>query len=134
MACPPRRPRLNSLTDEALPFPRGAGSPPPGNPAPGADHAPRNPRRRLEDDLGLDLDDAGLRVERATYAYSFLAPAAAALACVDRIRSGRRPATESDVERRALDRVFAPLAAVERRLLTHVDIPVGTSVVALATR
>ena len=30
--------------------------------------------------------------------------------------------------------VFAPLATAERRLLTHVDLPVGTSLVVLATR
>jgi SAM-dependent methyltransferase len=78
--------------------------------------------------------DAGLTVRRATYAYSFLAPPAAVLGWVERAR--RRPATNtaSDVERRALDRVFAPLAALERRVLARRDVPIGTSAVILATR
>ncbi|MFI5046683.1 MAG: class I SAM-dependent methyltransferase [Acidimicrobiia bacterium] len=94
-------------------------------------HGQRRYRRRPLSDL---LTAAGLHVLRATYAYSFLTPAAAALAAADRVRSGHSAATASDVERRTLDRVFAPLAAAERRLLTHVDVPVGTSVAVLATR
>jgi SAM-dependent methyltransferase len=94
-------------------------------------HGRRRYRRQALRDL---LTDAGLRVERATYAYSFLAPAAAGLAAADRLRRDPPPTHESDVERRGLDAVFAPLAAGERRLLTRTDLPVGTSVIALATR
>jgi ubiquinone/menaquinone biosynthesis C-methylase UbiE len=98
-------------------------------------HGQRRYRRRR---LGDQLTRAGFRIERATYAYSFLVPAAAVLAGSDRLRAGsssaRATATASDVERRALDRAFAPLAAAERRLLARVDVPVGTSVVLLATR
>ena len=69
-------------------------------------HGQRRYRRRPLRDL---LTAAGLQVRRATYAYSFLTPAAAALATADRLRPGRAPAAESDVERRALDRgVRAP--------------------------
>ena len=77
---------------------------------------------------------AGLTVQRCTYAYSFLAPPAAALGA--RRPAATRGASEpagSDVDKRALDRVFAPLAARERRWLAHHDVPVGTSVVLLAT-
>ncbi len=81
---------------------------------------------------------AGFHVDRCTYAYSFLAPAAAGLALKDRATSTHAPAaeldSESDVERRTLDRVFAPLADAERRVLSRVDLPVGTSVVLLATK
>jgi hypothetical protein len=42
--------------------------------------------------------------------------------------------TGSDVERRALDRLFAPLAKAERRWLARHDVAVGTSVVVVATR
>jgi ubiquinone/menaquinone biosynthesis C-methylase UbiE len=77
---------------------------------------------------------AGLTVQRCTYAYSFLAPPAATLGTLDRLRGRREEPAGSDVDRRALDRVFAPLAARERRWLTHHDLPVGTSVVLLATR
>ncbi|HMF05307.1 MAG TPA: methyltransferase domain-containing protein [Acidimicrobiia bacterium] len=77
---------------------------------------------------------SGLRVRRATYAYSFLAPPAAVLAKLE--RRGTRPPQEtgSDVDRRVLDPVFAPLAQAERRWLTRHDVAVGTSVVVLATR
>jgi SAM-dependent methyltransferase len=77
---------------------------------------------------------AGLQVERATYAYSFLAPPAAALGAFDRLRDRRHTPAGSDVDKRALDRVFAPLAAAERRWLAHHDVAWGTSVVVLATR
>ncbi len=76
---------------------------------------------------------AGLTVQRCTYAYSFLAPPAATLGAVDRLRGRREEPAGSDVDKRALDRVFAPLAARERRWLAHHDLPVGTSVVLLAT-
>lgn len=76
--------------------------------------------------------DAGLTERRATYAYSFLAPPAAALGLVDRVRTA--PPSESDVERRTLDRAFAPMARAERRLIRRHDIPFGTSAVLLATR
>ncbi len=76
----------------------------------------------------------GLEVRRVTYAYSFLAPPAAALAVMDRLRPRAEPSGQSDVERRALDRVFAPLAVGERAALRHLDVPFGTSVVMLATK
>ena len=77
---------------------------------------------------------AGLVVERATYAYSFLAPPAAALGLFDRVRRRRHTPAGSDVDKRTLDRVFGPLAAAERRWLGHHDVAWGTSVVVLATR
>ena len=77
---------------------------------------------------------AGLTVRRCTYAYSFLAPPAATLGAVDRLRRRREEPAGSDVDKRALDRVFGPLAERERRWLAHHDVPVGTSVVLLATR
>src|SRR6185503_10498181 len=80
-------------------------------------------RRYRRADLVQQARDNHLSVERATYAYSFLAPPAAVLGGLERVR--RRPvtsttdttdattttaATESDVERRSLDRAFAPMA------------------------
>lgn len=77
---------------------------------------------------------AGLQVQRSTYAYSFLAPPASALSLADRVRD--RPATEtgSDVEKRALDTVFARLARAERRWVSRHAAPFGTSALVLATR
>jgi ubiquinone/menaquinone biosynthesis C-methylase UbiE len=76
---------------------------------------------------------AGLRVERSTYAYSFLAPAALGLAAADRVRP-RQQRAASDVERRGLDRVFSPLATAERRWLRRRRVPFGTSALVVASR
>ena len=86
-------------------------------------------------DLATLAVDAGLRVHRATYAYSFLAPPAAALHVLERRAIDGPPGDRgSDVQRRALDRVFAPLAAAERRWLARHDVPVGTSAIVVATK
>ena len=91
-------------------------------------------RRYRRAELAGLAERAGLRVRRATYAYSFLAPPAAALAVLERRGSQTADETGSDVERHALDRVFAPLAKAERRWLARRDVPVGTSVAVVATR
>ncbi|HEX9467483.1 MAG TPA: class I SAM-dependent methyltransferase [Acidimicrobiia bacterium] len=103
-------------------------------------------RRYRRQGLTQLAHEAGLTVRRATYAYSFLAPPAAALGWLERVRRrslspselklelGSTSSPASDVERRSLDRVFAPLATLERRVLARRDVPIGTSVVILATR
>jgi ubiquinone/menaquinone biosynthesis C-methylase UbiE len=91
-------------------------------------------RRYRRAELAGMAERAGLRVHKATYAYSFLAPPAAALAVVERRKAAVPADAGSDVERRALDRVFAPLADVERRWLARHRVPFGTSVVVVATR
>ena len=98
-------------------------------------------RRYRRAELEQRVHDHGLTLERATYAYSFLAPPAALLGAVERLRprahdprdmapDGR---VESDVERRSLDSAFAPLAGVERRWLMRHDVPFGTSVIVVAS-
>lgn len=95
-------------------------------------HSLRRYRRR---DLVSLAVHAGLRVQRSTYAYSFLAPPAAVLHVLDRRKLAGTPADQdSDTERRALDSIFAPLAAAERRWLARHDVPVGTSVAVVATK
>jgi SAM-dependent methyltransferase len=91
-------------------------------------------RRYRRAELSTLVTGAGLTVARATYAYSFLAPPAAGLGAIDRLRHRRDVPAGSDVEKRALDRVFAPLADRERKWLAGHDLPFGTSVVLLATR
>ncbi len=113
----------------------------------GHDDVVHGKRRYRRGRLRALVEAAGLRTERATYAYSFLAPPAAALGTLDRLRRPSHGAAgspdapdapdapdESDVDRRALDRVFAPLAAQERRWLAHHDVAVGTSLFLLATK
>ncbi|HEY5164742.1 MAG TPA: class I SAM-dependent methyltransferase [Acidimicrobiia bacterium] len=87
--------------------------------------------RRAE--LAALASEAGLAVRRATYAYSFLTPPAAALSVADRLRPRADRAAGSDVERRWLDGLFEPLARLERRRLRHADLPFGTSAIVLAT-
>ncbi|MBA2327131.1 MAG: class I SAM-dependent methyltransferase [Actinobacteria bacterium] len=95
-------------------------------------HSLRRYRRRSLADL---TRAAGLRVERATYAYSFLAPAAAVLHVAERRKLAEPPGDKgSDTERRRLDGVFAPLGRVERRWLARHNLPVGTSAVVVATK
>ena len=84
--------------------------------------------------LSVLAERAGLRVERSTYAYSFLAPPAYGLALADRVRNKPAQETGSDVEKRWLDRVFAPLAGAERRWLNEHRVPFGTSAVVVASR
>jgi SAM-dependent methyltransferase len=91
-------------------------------------------RRYRSAELSALVTSAGLTVGRATYAYSFLAPPAAALGAIDRLRHRRDVPAGSDVDKRALDRVFALLADRERKWLAGHDLPFGTSVVLLATR
>jgi len=88
-------------------------------------------RRR---DLAALAVAAGLTVQRATYAYSFLTPPAAVLSLTDRLRPRTVGTAGSDVDRRWLDPVFEPLARLERRRLRHHDVPFGTSAIVVATR
>jgi SAM-dependent methyltransferase len=90
-------------------------------------------RRYRRAELAGLAEQAGLRVRRATYAYSFLFPPAAVLGLVDRLRPHPPAGKPSDVEKRTLDRVFAPLARVERRVLQSSDIPFGSSAIVVAT-
>jgi SAM-dependent methyltransferase len=74
-------------------------------------------------------ETAGLRVQRATAAYSFLVPPAAAVKLVER----GEPSSDVGRAENGLGGVFPALAGAERRLLRHVDLPVGLSAVVLAT-
>ncbi len=107
---------------------------------------PANPRlRRAHDDVVHGhrryrlpcLEDlfrsAGLEVRRATHAYSFLVPPAFLLALANRIRTPSPGDATSDLERDRLAWLFAPLAALERRILQRTDVPTGLSAVVLAS-
>lgn len=87
-------------------------------------------RRFARRDLAQLLAGSGLRLERATGAYSFLVPAAAAKTALERGR------TASDLDRnpRGLGGALPAAASLERRLLRRVDLPAGLSVVAVGRR
>lgn len=91
-------------------------------------------RRFRRHELASLLTRAGLDVDRCTYACSFLVPPAAALALRDRVTAAPSRRHRSDVDRRGLDTVLAPLAERERRWLRHHDLSFGTSAVVTATR
>jgi SAM-dependent methyltransferase len=94
-------------------------------------HGRRRFRRR---ELSSLLERAGLDVDRCTYACAFLAPPAAALALWERVGPTTSRQPRSDVDRRTLDPVLAPLAERERQWLRHHDLPLGTSAIVTATR
>ena len=87
-------------------------------------------RRFSRRDLADLLVGNGLRVERATGAYSFLVPAAAAKMLLE------RGETSSDLDRNAsgLGGVLSAVASVERRVVRRIDLPAGLSVLAVARR
>ena len=76
------------------------------------------------------LTDAGLVVERATGAYSFLVPPAAVKAILE------RGDTASDLDRNesGLGGALSAAAQAERALLRRVSLPFGLSVVAVARK
>lgn len=94
-------------------------------------HALRRYRRR---DLEALVQAAALEVRRSTYAYSFLAVPAAALALAWRARPKPVAEAGSDVDRQSMGRLFDRLAATERRWLQRRRVPFGTSAVVLAAK
>ncbi len=78
-------------------------------------------------DLRALLTESGMRVERATGAFSFLVPAAAAKAAVER----GRMASDLDESPSGLGGVFGRMATAERALLRRVSLPAGLSVLAV---
>jgi ubiquinone/menaquinone biosynthesis C-methylase UbiE len=91
------------------------------------DRVTHTARRFSLSDLRSLLTENGLRVERATGAYSFLVPAAAAKAIVER----GRVASDLDGHHDGLGGLLGRAAALERRLLRHVSLPAGLSVLAV---
>jgi SAM-dependent methyltransferase len=87
-------------------------------------------RRFSRRDLADLVVGAGLDLERSTGAYSFLVPPAAAKMLLE------RGETSSDLDRNpgGLGGALGATASVERRLLRHVDLPAGLSVLAVGRR
>ncbi|MGD9702721.1 MAG: class I SAM-dependent methyltransferase [Acidimicrobiia bacterium] len=94
------------------------------------DRVTHSARRFSLGDLRSAATKAGLVVERATGAHSYLVPPAAAKALIERGR------TSSDLDRHegGLGGVLGRVASAERRLLRHVSLPAGLSVMVIARR
>jgi len=96
------------------------------------DEAVHTRHRYTRAELTRLLESAGLRLERASYANALLLPFAALRRGLDRV-TGRQG---SDVHALPgpLDWAFRSALELEARLLRHVSLPLGLSVVALARR
>ena len=81
-------------------------------------------KRYRRGELRALLEGHGVVVTRATYAHSYLVPAAAGFAAFDRVRSERRI---SDVSRGGPSTVLSALARAERAVLRRLDLPLGLS-------
>lgn len=91
------------------------------------DRVTHTARRFSRSDLIDLMAGAGLQVERASGAYSFLVPPAAVKAVLERGRS------TSDLDRHGggLAGVLPRLAQAEQAVLRHIDLPAGNSVFAV---
>lgn len=96
----------------------------------GHDEVTHTARRFSLADLRSMIRSAGLDVVRATGAYSFLVPPAAAMGVLER---GKH---KSDVGRNqnGLGGVLPQVARLERALLRKVDLPFGLSVIAIGRK
>ena len=97
----------------------------------GHDEVTHTGRRFSVGDLRGLAVDAGLHIERATGAYSFLVPPAALIGLVE-----RKEDEKSDVGRNesGLGGVFPMLARAERAVLRRTNLPAGLSAIVVATR
>jgi SAM-dependent methyltransferase len=87
-------------------------------------------RRFSRNDLTRCATQAGLEVIRSTGAHSYLVPPAAVKAVLER----GEVASDLDENGGGLGGVLTRAAEVERRVLRHVDLPAGLSVITIARR
>jgi SAM-dependent methyltransferase len=98
------------------------------------DRAVHNERRYAAADARAMLGAAGFSLERMTYANTVLFPLAALKRLADRaLRTGRRT---SDLQTSFgwIGSVFRTILVLEARLVRHVDLPFGLTLVALARK
>ncbi len=97
----------------------------------GHDEVTHTGRRFSVSELRTMTTDAGLHVERATGAYSFLVPPAAVMGVVE-----RRSAAKSDVGRNesGLGGLLGGVARVERAVLRRMNLPFGLSAIAIGRK
>jgi len=98
------------------------------------DAAVDNVRRYSAGGVRTLLSDAGLTVRRLTFANTVLFPLAAAKRLADRARGTGGHASDLIREFRVAGSLFRAALDFEARLLRHVDLPFGLTLVALAQR
>ena len=98
------------------------------------DRAVDNVRRYSAGGVRALLGDAGLGIRRLTFANTFLFPLAAAKRLTDRARGAGGDASDLTTEFGLAGSLFRAVLGFEARLLRHVDLPFGLTLVALARR
>lgn len=93
-------------------------------------------RRYTAPELRLKLEGAGLRIEKLTYANTFLMPLVWAGRFVQRLRAAPSPTgmTENTMHPDWSNGLLQSIFAAERPLLRVMDLPFGVSLLTLATK
>jgi SAM-dependent methyltransferase len=91
-------------------------------------------RRYTRRELVSKVEQAGLSVTRATYFSTLLFPPVAVLRILRRTTSEEDAATDLKYSLGPADRMLYHIFLAERRLLRHVNLPFGTSVLVVARK
>ena len=92
-------------------------------------------RRYTRPQLRALLESAGLRVRRISYYTTFLLPVLAMQRAIGRLKPHRKaPTYDVTVPHPALNGLLGMAMSVERSLLRYADLPLGSSLIAVATR
>jgi ubiquinone/menaquinone biosynthesis C-methylase UbiE len=93
-------------------------------------------RRYRKSEMGEKLAEAGFRVERLSYTFSFLYPAMAALRPLRRRSRQNEMALDDDFVPvpETLNRLLAGLSGLEARWLRKANLPFGASLIAMARK
>lgn len=96
------------------------------------DEAVLTRHRYTRHEVATLLSEAGLCVERVTYANTFLLPLLLVRRVLDRVT--RREGSDVEPLPGPIDRAFRGLLELEARLVRHVSLPAGASVFGLAAK
>jgi SAM-dependent methyltransferase len=91
-------------------------------------------RRYRRRDLEGLLQTAGFRIDRLTYTNATLVPALLARRTLQRRRGSRAVGSDLAVPRAPVNALLAAMLAAEAALARHVDLPIGSSLLALARK
>jgi 2-polyprenyl-3-methyl-5-hydroxy-6-metoxy-1,4-benzoquinol methylase len=92
-------------------------------------------RRYTRSQLCALLESAGLRVQRISYYTAFLLPALAIQRTIGKLKPRRKaPTYDVTVPHPAMNGLFGMTMALERLVLRYADLPIGSALIAVATR